>query len=107
MGAACTRDGTVRVYVVTIAPPVAWQIVQLPVAKVRLAVGSKATRVLDPVEIASSLCAPRNDQHLSCHCEPTGQRSERPENKLREAIPVSRRWHQISGACHQVPLGRP
>jgi hypothetical protein len=96
MGAAWTRDGTVRVYVVTIAPPVAGQIVQLPVAKVCLAVGSKATRVLDLVEIAWSLCAPRNDQHLSCHCEPTGPRSARPENKLREAIPV-----RAAGAKYQ------
>jgi multidrug resistance efflux pump len=39
MGAPWTRDGTVRAYVVTMAPEVAGRIVKLPVADYRIAVG--------------------------------------------------------------------
>jgi len=30
--------------------------------------------------------ASRNDSHVRCHCELTGPRSARPEDRLREAI---------------------
>src|SRR5215471_15794836 len=48
MGAPWTRDGTVRVYVVTIAPQVAGQIVQLPVADNQFVRKGDLLMVIDP-----------------------------------------------------------
>jgi len=48
MGAPWTRDGTVRVYVVTIAPQVAGQIVQLPVADNQFVHKDDLLMVIDP-----------------------------------------------------------
>src|SRR5262249_53224024 len=59
-------------------------------------------------EIASSL-TPRNDNNLRGHCEPTGPRSARPEDRLREVISI--RLFSVpsvrSGplACCQRPAG--
>jgi multidrug resistance efflux pump len=57
MGAPWTRDGTVRVYVVTIAPQVAGQIVQLPVADNQFVYKDDLLMVIDPTnyKIAVSL----------------------------------------------------
>jgi multidrug resistance efflux pump len=57
MGAPWTRDGTVRVYVVTIAPQVAGQIVQLPVADNQFVHKNDLLMVIDPTnyKIAVSL----------------------------------------------------
>jgi len=57
MGAPWTRDGTVRVYVVTIAPQVAGQIVQLPVADNQFVRKGDLLMVIDPTnyKIAVSL----------------------------------------------------
>ena len=57
MGAPWTRDGTVRVYVVTIAPQVAGQIVQLPVADNQFVHKDDLLMVIDPTnyKIAVSL----------------------------------------------------
>jgi multidrug resistance efflux pump len=48
MGAPWTRDGTVRVYVVTMAPQVAGQIVQLPVADNQFVHKGDLLMVIDP-----------------------------------------------------------
>ena len=48
MGAPWTRDGTVRAYVVTIAPEVAGRIVQLPVADNQLVRKGDLLMVIDP-----------------------------------------------------------
>ena len=48
MGAPWTRDGTVRVYVVTMAPQVAGQIVQLPVADNQFVHKNDLLMVIDP-----------------------------------------------------------
>src|SRR4051794_21402044 len=57
MGAPWTRDGTVRVYVVTIAPEVAGRIVELPVADNQFAHKGDLLMVIDPTnfKIAVSL----------------------------------------------------
>ena len=57
MGAPWTRDGTVRVYVVTIAPQVAGQIVQLPAADNQFVHKNDLLMVIDPTDykIAVSL----------------------------------------------------
>ncbi len=57
MGAPWTRDGTVRAYVVTMAPQVAGQIVQLPVADNELVHKGDMLMVIDPTnyKIAVSL----------------------------------------------------
>ena len=57
MGAPWTRDGTVRVYVVTMAPQVAGQIVQLPVADNQFVHKDDLLMVIDPTnyKIAVSL----------------------------------------------------
>jgi RND family efflux transporter MFP subunit len=57
MGAPWTRDGTVRVYVVTIAPEVTGRIVQLPVADNQLVHKGDLLMVIDPTnyKIAVSL----------------------------------------------------
>ena len=48
MGAPWTRDGTVRVYVVTIAPEVSGRIVELPVADNQLVHKGDLLMVIDP-----------------------------------------------------------
>src|SRR5246127_4426000 len=57
MGAPWTRDGTVRAYVVTMAPQVAGQIVQLPVADNQFLHKGDLLMVIDPTnyKIAVSL----------------------------------------------------
>src|SRR6201987_3125332 len=57
MGAPWTRDGTVRAYVVTMAPQVAGQIVQLPVADNQFVHKNDLLMVIDPTnyKIAVSL----------------------------------------------------
>src|SRR5215472_7846655 len=57
MGAPWTRDGTVRVYVVTIAPEVAGRIVELPVADNQFVRKGDLLLVIDPTnyKIAVSL----------------------------------------------------
>jgi multidrug resistance efflux pump len=57
MGAPWTRDGTVRVYVVTMAPQVAGQIVELPVADNQFVHKGDLLMVIDPTDfkIAVSL----------------------------------------------------
>ena len=57
MGTPWTRDGTVRVYVVTMAPQVAGQIVQLPVADNQFVHKDDLLMVIDPTnyKIAVSL----------------------------------------------------
>lgn len=57
MGAPWTRDGTVRAYVVTIAPQIAGQIVQLPVADNQFVHKGDLLMVVDPTnyKIAVSL----------------------------------------------------
>src|SRR6516225_11183141 len=57
MGAPWTRDGTVRAYVVTMAPQVAGQIVQLPVADNQLVRKGDPLMTIDPTnyKIAVSL----------------------------------------------------
>ena len=57
MGAPWTRDGTVRAYVVTMAPEVAGQIVELPVADNQFVHKGDLLMVIDPTDfkIAVSL----------------------------------------------------
>src|SRR5437879_575604 len=57
MGAPWTRDGTVRAYVVTMAPEVAGRIVELPVADNQFVHKGDLLMVIDPTnyEIAVSL----------------------------------------------------
>src|SRR6516162_9499767 len=55
MGAPWTRDGTVRVYVVTIAPQVAGQIVQLPVADNQFVHKDDLLMVIDPTNYKISV----------------------------------------------------
>ena len=57
MGAPWTRDGTVRVYVVTMAPEVAGRIVELPVADNQFVHKGDLLMVIDPTDykIAVSL----------------------------------------------------
>ena len=50
MGAPWTRDGTVRVYVVTMAPEVAGRIVKLPVADNQLVHKGDLLIVIDPTD---------------------------------------------------------
>jgi multidrug resistance efflux pump len=50
MGAPWTRDGTVRAYVVTMAPQVAGQIVELPVADNRFVHKGDLLMVIDPTD---------------------------------------------------------
>src|ERR1700710_672049 len=52
MGAPWTRDGTVRAYVVTMAPEVAGRIVELPVADNQLVHKGDLLMVIDPTDYA-------------------------------------------------------
>ena len=55
MGVPWTRDGTVRVYVVTMAPQVAGQIVELPVADNQFVHKGDLLMVIDPTNYKISV----------------------------------------------------
>jgi RND family efflux transporter MFP subunit len=82
MGAPWTRDGTVRVYVLTIAPQVAGQIVQLPVADNQFVHKDDLLMVIDPTnyKIAVSLAEAAVQQ-----AQVNAQNAER-EAKRRQAL---------------------
>ena len=81
MGAPWTRDGTVRAYVVTMAPQVAGQIVQLPVADNEFVHKGDLLMVIDPTnyKIAVSLAAAAVQQ-----AQVTAQNVEREATRRQE-----------------------
>jgi multidrug resistance efflux pump len=81
MGAPWTRDGTVRAYVVTMAPQVAGQIVELPVADNQLVHKGDLLVVIDPTnfKIAVSLAEAAVQQALV-----TAQNAEREAKRRQE-----------------------
>src|SRR6516162_9067904 len=81
-GAPWTRDGTVRAYVVTMAPQVAGQIVELPVADNQFVHKGDLLMVIDPTnyKIAVSLAEAAVQQ-----AEVTAQNAER-ESKRRQEL---------------------
>src|SRR6516164_2818736 len=82
MGAPWTRDGTVRAYVVTMAPQVAGQIVELPVADNQFVHKGDLLMVVDPTnyKIAVSLAEAAVQQ-----AQANAQNAER-EAKRREEL---------------------
>ena len=81
MGAPWTRDGTVRVYVVTMAPQVSGQIVQLPVVDNQFVHKDDLLMVIDPTnyKIAVSLAEAAVQQ-----AEVTAQNAERESRRRQE-----------------------
>jgi multidrug resistance efflux pump len=81
MGAPWTRDGTVRAYVVTMAPEVAGRIVQLPVADNQLVRKGDLLMVIDPTnyKIAVSLAEAAAHQ-----AEANAQNAEREAKRRQE-----------------------
>ena len=81
MGAPWTRDGTVRAYVVTMAPQVAGQIVELPVADNQLVHKGDLLLVIDPTnfKIAVSLAEAAVQQ-----AQVTAQNAEREAKRRQE-----------------------
>jgi multidrug resistance efflux pump len=81
MGAPWTRDGTVRAYVVTMAPQVAGQIVELPVADNQLVRKGDLLLVIDPTnfKIAVSLAEAAVQQ-----AQVTAQNAEREAKRRQE-----------------------
>jgi multidrug resistance efflux pump len=81
MGAPWTRDGTVRAYVVTMAPQVAGQIVELPVADNQLVHKGDLLLVIDPTnfKIAVSLAEATVQQ-----AQVTAQNAEREAKRRQE-----------------------
>jgi multidrug resistance efflux pump len=61
MGAPWTRDGTVRAYVMTMAPEVSRHIVELPVTDNQFVRKSDLLMVIDPTY--ASPIRPTNDKH--------------------------------------------
>jgi len=81
MGTPWTRDGTVRAYVVTMAPQVAGQIVQLPVIDNQLVRKGDLLMVIDPTnyKIAVDLT-----EAAVQHAQVTAQNAEREAQRRRE-----------------------
>ena len=81
MGAPWTRDGTVRAYVVTMAPQVAGQIVELPVADNQFVHKGDLLMVIDPTDykIAVSLAEAAVQQ-----AQVTAQNAEREAKRRQE-----------------------
>ena len=89
MGAPWTRDGTVRVYVVTIAPEVSGRIVQLPVADNQLVHKGDLLMVIDPTnyKIAVDL-AEAAVQQTQATAENAARESKRRAELTNLAVPV-------------------
>ena len=81
MGAPWTRDGTVRAYVVTMAPQVAGQIVELPVADNQFVHKGDLLMIIDPTDfkIAVSLAEAAVQQ-----AQVTAQNAEREAKRRQE-----------------------
>ena len=87
MGAPWTRDGTVRAYVVTMAPEVAGRIVELPVADNQFVHKGDLLMVIDPTDyrIAVSLAEAAVQQ-----AQVNAQNAEREAQRRQEADRNSR-----------------
>ncbi len=86
MGAPWTRDGTVRVYVVTMAPQVAGQIVKLPVTDNQFVHKGDLLMVIDPTDykIAVDLA-----QAAALHAQATAQNAQREAQRRQELTQLS------------------
>ena len=86
MGAPWTRDGTVRVYVVTMAPQVSGQIVQLPVVDNQFVHKDDLLMVIDPTnyKIAVSLAEAAVQQ-----AQVTAQNAERAVSYTHLTLPTT------------------
>src|SRR6202043_1411646 len=86
MGAPWTRDGTVRAFVVTMAPEVEGRIVELPVADNQFVHKGDLLMLIDPTDykIGVSLAeaavqqAQANAQNVAREAQRRGKRSDRP-----------------------------
>jgi multidrug resistance efflux pump len=89
MGAPWTRDGTVRVYVVTIAPEVAGRIVELAVADNQLVHKGDLLMVIDPTnyKIAVSL-AEAAVQQAQVNAQNAGREAKRRQQLTNLAVTV-------------------
>src|SRR5438270_12555260 len=89
MGAPWTRDGTVRAYVVTMAPQVAGQIVELPVADNQFVHKGDLLMVIDPTnfKIAVDL-AEAAVQQAQVNAQNTGKQSWRRQQLSTLAVTV-------------------
>jgi multidrug resistance efflux pump len=81
MGAPWTRDGTVRAYVVTVAPEVSGRIVQLPVADNRFVHKGDLLMVIDPTDY--KIAVSRGDAAVQ-QAEASAQNSAREANRRRQ-----------------------
>jgi multidrug resistance efflux pump len=108
MGAPWTRDGTVRAYVVTMAPQVAGQIVELPVADNQLVHKGDLLVVIDPTnfKIAVSLAEAAVQQALV-----TAQNAEREAKRRQEltslAVTVEETDLASTAVAAQAHISRP
>ena len=99
MGAPWTRDGTVRAYVVTMAPQVAGQIVQLPVADNQFVHKGDLLMVIDPTnyKIAVSL-AEAAVQQAQANAQNVEREAKRRQELTTLAVTVEEKQTYASNA---------
>ena len=81
MGAPWTRDGTVRVYVVTMAPEVAGRIVELPVADNQFVHKGDLLMVIDPSDFKIALSRRGGVRQAEANAQNSRCRSRRKRHK--------------------------
>jgi RND family efflux transporter MFP subunit len=99
MGAPWTRDGTVRAYVVTMAPQVAGQIVELPVADNQFVHKGDLLMVIDPTnyKIAVSLAQAAVEQ-TEANMQNAGREAKRREELTSLAVTTEEKQTYHSSA---------
>lgn len=99
MGAPWTRDGTVRAYVVTMAPEVAGRITELPVADNRLVHKGDLLMVIDPTDyrIAVSLAEAAAEQ-AKANAENAARESNRRQKLTTLAVTIEEQQTYASNA---------
>jgi multidrug resistance efflux pump len=83
MGAPWTRDGTVRVYVVTIAPEVSGRIVELPVADNQFVHRGDSLMTIDPINYKIAL---RQAEAAEKQAEVNAQNSQKAAERRRKLV---------------------
>jgi multidrug resistance efflux pump len=83
MGAPWTRDGTVRVYVVTIAPEVSGRVVELPVADNRFVHKGDLLMTIDPINYKIAL---KQAEAAEKQAEVNAQNSQKAAERRRKLV---------------------
>ena len=107
VAAPWTRDGTVRVYVVTLAPEVAGRIVELPVADNQFVRKGDLLMVIDPDQLRDRRPSSRGGRAASQRDREERTRAQSERRRKQTTLPVSEEEQQIFASNAQSANASP